>query len=300
MLRIKDETIAKYLKKGDEVLPIASSSLIKDKKSIIEGLEVFEKWGLRVRPYNFIERTYGYLAGNDEVRFNELHHQTHSNLIACARGGWGAARLLEKHQPWRSGWLLGYSDISSLLLSRLTAGFDGGIHGPLISSLGKEPEWSQERLKNILFGKSVPDLVGESWHRGIAKGPLVASNLTVASHLLGSSHMPDLDGCILILEDTNESPYRIDRMLTQWRLTGILQKLAGIGFGDFKSCRESEKVSNRETFQIEDILKERCLDLQVPIVGNLPIGHCYGNAALPLGRIALLDGDKGLLKIPSA
>ncbi len=300
MVRIKDKTIAKYLKKGDEVLPIASSSLIKDKKSILEGLEVFKKWGLRIRPYDFIERTYGYLAGNDDVRFNELHHQPHSNLIACARGGWGAARLLERHQPWRPGWLLGYSDISSLLLSRLTAGFDGGIHGPLVSSLGKEPEWSQERLKNILFGKPVPDLVGESWYGGIAKGPLVASNLTVASHLLGSSHMPDLDGCILILEDTSESPYRIDRMLTQWRLTGILQKLAGIGFGDFKSCSESDKVSNQETFPIEDILKERCLDFQVPIVGHLPIGHCYGNAALPLGKIALLDGDKGLLKIPSA
>ena len=91
-------------------------------------------------------------------------------------------------------------------------------------------------MKSLLFGDFVPDLVGQSLNDGIATGPLVIANLTVASHLLGSSNVPDMKGAILVLEDIGEAPYRIDRMLTHWRLTGILHKLAGIGFGTFKNC----------------------------------------------------------------
>ena len=78
---------------------------------------------------------------------------------------------------------------------------DGGIHEPLLSTLAAEPVWSQERLRALLFGEPLADLQGQSWGKGAAKGPLIAANLTVASHLLGSPHMPDLTGAILILED---------------------------------------------------------------------------------------------------
>ena len=297
MVSIKTETRPNYLKKGDELILVASSSLIKKQECIINGLEVFKEWGLVCRPYHFIGRGWGYLAGNDEVRHKELYLQEPANLIAFARGGWGAARLLEREQPWKAGWLLGYSDVSSILLSRLAAGFDGGVHGPLVSTLGEEPEWSKERLKAILFGSSIPPLHGESWNHGVATGPLVITNLTVGSHLLGSRHIPNLQGAILILEDTGETPYRVDRMLTQWRLAGLFQQIAGLGFGSFKNCSDTSEVNKEETFQIKEVLKERSTDLNIPIIGELPVGHCSGNAALPMGRRAQLDGNKGNLII---
>ncbi len=300
MINISRENHAKPLQRGDEVITVAASSAITDEESLLKGVKVLESWGLVSRPQCVTQRSWGYLAGDDSIRYNNLHPKNPAPLLAFARGGWGAARLLERHQPWRSGWLLGFSDVSSLLLSRLSAGFDGGVHGPLLTSIGEEPIWSQERVRSILFGKPVPDLIGTPWKSGIATGPLVISNLTVASHLLGSSHMPDLKGAILILEDIGEAPYRIDRMLTHWRLVGALQGLAGLGFGDFSNCEDLNDFQIEKAFGLEEVLKERCKDLEIPIIGNLPIGHCCGNAALPQGRIAKLDGRQGILSLQTS
>ena len=106
--------------------------------------------------------------------------------------------------------------------------------------------------------------------------------------------MPNLNGAILVLEDIGEAPYRIDRMLTQWRLNGLLQNLAGIGLGNFSTPKEE---INEQLFTIREILQDRCMDLNIPIVANLPVGHCCGNAALPLGWEATINGDKGILSI---
>ncbi len=299
MSHLHSHTAAKPLNNGDEVLTVAASSALDDEQSLLEGLKILESWGLVCRPQDVSKRNWGYLAGDDSVRYSELHSENPAPLIAFARGGWGAARLLERPQPWKPGWLLGFSDVTSILLSRLSAGFDGGVHGPLLTSLAKEPVWSQERLRSILFGKSVPALNGDAWQGGIATGPLVIANLTVGSHLLGSRHMPKLRGAILILEDIGEAPYRIDRMLTQWRLAGILQELAGLGFGSFIECNAPSDEPPKKTFQLQQVLRERSRDLNIPVVGNLPVGHCCGNAALPQGRLGKLDGGRGELSLLS-
>ncbi len=299
MINIQPQNFTAPLRKGDEFLTIATSSAIADKTKLLEGIKILESWGLICLPQSVSERQWGYLAGPDETRFKELHQKSSAKLLVCARGGWGAARLLERDQPWRNGWLLGYSDITSLFLARLKAGFDGCLHGPLLSSLAQEPEWSKDRLKAILFGKSVPDLYGEPWISGIASGPLVVANLTVASHLLGTPHFPDLTGAILVLEDIGEPTYRIDRMLTQFRLAGLLKKIAGLGFGKFIECKSTENLSEESTFQLQEIIEDRTKDLDIPILWNLPIGHCVGNAALPLGRQVILNGEKGCLSLLS-
>ena len=297
MVEIITNTIATPLKEGDEVITVAVSSEVQNESPISEGLKVFEEWGLVCRPQKFVGRHWGYLAGDDKSRQEELHQQPTAPLIAFAKGGWGAARLLEQPQPWSKGFLLGYSDVSSILLSRLASGFDGGVHGPLVTSLSKEPDWSKERLKAILFGGEVPDLHGTAWGKGIATGPLIVANLTVATHLIGSKHFPDIAGSILVLEDTGEAPYRIDRMLTQWRLTGKLQTVAGIAFGNFSFKEDTLETKKQHTFLLEEILRERCFDLGIPLIANLPIGHCQGNASLPMGRHAVLDGNKGSLSL---
>ncbi len=295
---IKKNTITNVLKKGDEVLAISVSSPVNDQRNLVEGLDILHEWGLTCRNLVKPGKYWGYFSGEDSTRYNDLHPKEITSLIAFARGGWGAARLLERpQQPWKPGWMMGFSDISSLLLARLSAGFDGSIHGPLLCSLSKEPEWSKDRLKSLLFKKSIPDLYGEPWVQGIGKGTLVATNLTVATHLLGSSYLPNLKGAILVLEDTGEAPYRIDRMLTQWRLNGLLQNLAGLAFGNFTFQEEKEEEEERQKFSLKEILKERSFDLNIPVVANLPVGHCCGNAALPLGWTATLDGYTGRLSV---
>ena len=112
------------------------------------------------------------------------------------------------------------------------------------------------------------------------------------------SHIPNLKGAILVLEDISEEPYRIDRMLTQWRLNGILQNLAGLAFGSFLNCEDQEEKTSQK-FSINEVLKERSSDLNIPVIADLPVGHCCGNAALPLGWEATINGSKGILSIKS-
>ncbi len=289
--------MTKPLKKGDLFHIVSASSPISHKKDVHSGVKVLQDWGLICNQINIVERTWGYLAGTDEDRFNELHLNNHCPLIAFARGGWGSARLLEREQPWKEGWMIGFSDVTSILLARLACGFHGGVHGPLITTLGAEPDWSKDRLKSILFGKSVPDIYGDPWGGGISNGHLIVSNLTILTHLIGTKHLPNFKKSILIIEDIGEAPYKIDRMLTHLRLAGILQQLSGLGFGSFTSCDDKIDVDENESFELIDILKDRTKDLKIPIVSNLPIGHHVGNASLPQGSQATLNGYKGRLSL---
>ena len=284
---------ARPLRRGNTVATVAPSSALSSDQQLLEGLALLQSWGLQALPQTVAEREWGYLAGRDAERRADLHQS--APLLACARGGWGAARLLELPIAWSTGWLLGFSDITALLLARLAAGYDGNVHGPLLTTLATEPEWSRERLRRLLFGEPVPDLKGRAGGGGPVIGPLLVVNLTVASHLLGSPWMPDLNGAILIVEDVGEEPYRIDRMLTHWRLCGALQTLAGIGFGRFAGC--DPDGTETQGFALEEVLRERTADLNLARVFDLPVGHVSGNAALPLGRHACLDGDRGRLSL---
>ena len=293
------------LQAGDRVQLAALSSALDSATRLEAGLAILRAWGLVVAgdATALVGRRWGYLAGHDDQRRRDLQPDgVAAPLLACVRGGWGAARLLEPPGPCHHpGWLLGFSDVTSLLLARVAAGFGGGVHGPLITTLAAEPLWSQERLRQLLFGEPLADLSGQGWCSGAgpAQGPLLVANLTVATHLLGTPWLPDLQGAILILEDVGEQPYRVERMLTHWRLSGALQKLAGLGFGSFSRCidpdREDDPACHR--FSVEQVLRERSHDLGIPVVADLPVGHLPGNAALPLGVMARLDGRRGLLSL---
>jgi muramoyltetrapeptide carboxypeptidase len=186
-------------------------------------------------------------------------------------------------------WLIGFSDITSLLWSLVGQGI-AGVHGPLLTTLKDEPDWSQQRLFDCVEGRSLPPLIGQSWRGGTATGMLLPANLTVATHLLGTPHEPPLAGTILALEDVTEAPYRLDRMLTHWRMAGKLQQVAGIAIGRFSRC---DPTNTAPSFTAMEVLQERLGDLGIPIVADLPFGHDGENAALPVGVMATLDGDGG-------
>jgi muramoyltetrapeptide carboxypeptidase len=291
--------------RGDRVRPVAASSALGDGERLAAGLAILRDWGLEVEDNPALGgRRWGYLAGSDAERAADLHPGEPGcagpALYACARGGWGAARLLEQSLQQPEGWLLGFSDVTSLLWHRVAQGLGGGVHGPLLTTLAEEPHWSQERLRALLFGEPVAELEAVGWRAGVAVGPLLVANLTVASHLLGSPHLPSLQGAILVLEDVGEAPYRIERMLTHWRLCGALQQLAGLGFGSFEGWLEADGRADGpddHRFDLDQVLRERSLDLGIPVVAHLPVGHAPGNAALPLGALARLDGGLGRLSL---
>jgi muramoyltetrapeptide carboxypeptidase len=145
---------------------------------------------------------------------------------------------------------------------------------------------------DIVECRPLAPLKGCGWGGGTVTGILLPGNLTVATHLLGTPILPDLDGVILAWEDVTETPYRIDRMLTQWRLSGALSKVRGIALGGFTKC---EAPPNIPSFTVEEVLRDCLGDLGIPIVSNLPFGHDSPNAALPVGVKAILDAEQGIL-----
>ena len=283
------------LQPGDRVRLAAASSCLTEGRRLQAGIGILRSWALEVdQPFD-TERHWGYLAGRDDERLADF---APAPLLACVRGGWGSARLLERGWSLPQGWLLGFSDVTSLLWAMQAAGCGGAIHGPLLTTLADEPDWSRERLRRLLFGDPLPPLQGIPWQRGMAEGLLLVANLTVATHLLGTRWCPPLQGAVLVLEDVGEAPYRIDRMLTHWRLAGALQQLAGLAFGSFEGCGPGDD-DGRPGFDLDEVLRDRVCDLGIPVLADLPVGHGGVNAALPLGVRCRLDGDRGLLELLS-
>lgn len=292
------------LKPGDLLRVIAPSGNLREIQPFQCGVEIWRSHGYQMEVIPEIDDKWGYLAGKDE---NRRHHLQAAWLdpeckgILCARGGFGSTRLLE---DWNWGqmetpstadikWLIGFSDITALLWSLYNVGISG-VHGPVLTTLAVEPEWSQQRLFDWVEGRSIAPIQGTSWCGGVAKGILLPANLTVATHLLGTPYQPNLEKVILAIEDVGEAPYRIDRMLTQWRMSGMLAKVSGIAVGRFSQC---QPPANIPSFTVEEVLRDRLSDLGIPVVWELPFGHDGCNATLPVGVMATLDGDSGSLSI---
>jgi muramoyltetrapeptide carboxypeptidase len=314
-------TNIKFLQPGDLLRVISPSGTLRELTNLQRGIEIWKSRGYRVELSAGFDDRWGYLAGSDENRLRQLTDALHDpdcRGILCARGGFGSTRLLEKgkvaeaknaqfpmpdsrcpiphtqfpmpdsHAP---KWLIGFSDITALLWNDSQLGI-WGVHGPLVTTLAAEPDWSADRLFDCIEGRRLPPLSGQGWGGGKATGRLLPANLTVATHLLGTPYIPDLTGVILAFEDVSEAPYRVDRMLTTWRMAGALAGVRGIALGRFSRCEVDPKIPS---FSIEEVLRDRLGDLNIPIVSDLPFGHDGVNAALPMGIMATLDADSGLL-----
>jgi muramoyltetrapeptide carboxypeptidase len=257
---------------------------------LVERCEA-EGWTLEVP--ESVKRQWRWFSGTDQQRADDLERAWNNPALdglIYVGAGWGGARVLEAgfRFPKRPLWTLGFSDTSSMLMAQWSAGLQGAIHG---STAGPYPQW--ERTVRLLKGEPVAPLRGRAVRAGVARGPLVVTNLTVATHLIGTPWFPDLRGSILVLEDVGEAPYRVDRMLTQWRSSGVLRGLAGVATGRFSWKGEVEPGD----FSMDGILEERLSDLGIPLVMNLPLGHGLPNMALPLGEVATLDANQGTLKL---
>ncbi|ASC73270.1 Putative carboxypeptidase [Halomicronema hongdechloris C2206] len=297
-MRRSDCQLPPPLQPGDCLRVIAPSGALRELEAFQAGVDIWRRRGYRIELSPGYDHQWGYLAGHDAARRQQLQQawlDPDCRGILCARGGFGGTRLLEAWR-WPSTepkWLIGFSDITSLLWSLAKLGI-AGVHGPLLTTLAQEPQWSRQRLFDWIEGRSVAPLQGRGWHQGKTRGRLLPANLTVATHLLGTADEPDLDGVILALEDVTEAPYRIDRLLTHWRASGKLQRVGGIALGRFSRCLPAEHTPS---FSVAEVLCDRIGDLGIPVVSDLPFGHDGVNAALPVGVPAELNGDQGQLTL---
>ena len=288
------------LKPGDRLCVIAPSGTLRETELLQQGVDIWRQRGYIVDYIPGYDQRWGYLAGDDRQRRRQLETAWTDDTchgILCARGGYGGTRLLENWQWPHSTpkWLIGFSDITSLLWSLSNIGVSG-VHGPLLTTIAQEPQWSLQRLFDWVEGRqtAIAPLKGESWVSGHASGILLPANLTVATHVLATPHQPNLEGVILAFEDVSEAPYRLDRLITHWRMTGVLAKVKGIALGRFSRCEVPEPLPS---FTVEEVLRDRFCDLHIPIVANLPFGHDGVNAMLPVGVSARLDGTDGTLML---
>jgi muramoyltetrapeptide carboxypeptidase len=243
----------------------------------------------------------GYLAGDDARRAKEmmeLVQDARVDAIVCARGGYGCDRILQRLDAAAvrdaAKPIVGYSDVTALLLwLRRCAGLVG-FHGLMLERGADTDPAALESLLDQLAGRSPLPLVlgGRGSGGGRARGRLVGGSLTLLAASLATPWELDTRGAILLFEEVNEAPYRIDRMLQQLRAAGKLARVVGVGVGDVSSCTD-----DRYGARVEDVIEEVVRPLGVPLVQGLPFGHVRANAAWPLGVRAELDGDRGELRI---
>ena len=292
----------KYIKKpsrliaGDTLGIIAPSSPF-DKLKFRSGISVLEEMGFTVFFPETIFEQKGYLAGSDVHRadiINSMFANPDIKGIICARGGYGALRILPMIDfntvASHPKVFIGCSDVTVLLNAFYSKCGMVSLHGPMIESLAKALDQTKQSLCDVLLKEqalTVPCKDRVVIHSGMASGIMAGGNLTTLCHLIGTPFEPDFSGQILLLEDIGESPYRIDRLLMHMKLAGCFEQIRGIVLGSFKGCGEPDLV-----YQIfDDIFSNDSF----PILAGFDIGHDEPNLTIPFGINASFDTAVGNL-----
>ncbi|TWT27677.1 LD-carboxypeptidase [Planomicrobium sp. CPCC 101110] len=300
-------TLPKRLEKGDTVGVIAPSSP-PNLENLKKALPFLEELGLKVKMGKSVEAKRGYLAGDDDARLSDLHAMFEDPEIAgiiCAGGGYGAARYTDridfgmiKENP-KVFW--GYSDITFLHTAIGQYSDLVTFHGPMLASdVGKDEFHERSaRMFGQLFGpfelhysEEISPLTAICG--GIAEGELVGGNLSLLRSGIGTKFEIDVKGKILLIEDIDEEPYRVDEMLNHLRMARKLDEVAGIVIGDFKN---PEPKKPEKSLTLDQVFDDYFSSLKVPVVKGFRIGHCEPHFSVPLGVKARLDGDAKTLTI---
>jgi muramoyltetrapeptide carboxypeptidase len=253
-------------------------------------------WGLEVRRDDELDvADFPWLAGSDEARAAALEAawtDPEVSAVWCSRGGFGSQRVLDL-LDWdvmasaRPTWLVGFSDATALhqaFASRLGV---GTIHAAGVAGLAVAAPLTLASTRALLLDGAHEPLAGTPGGGGRTEGVLVGGTLTLLASLLGTSDSRPARDSIALLEDVGESPYRLDRLLTQLLQGGWFDEVRGIACGGFTDCGDPAEVHR--------LLRARLEPLDCPLVLDLPVGHGPVNAAVPLGRTVQLDGDAGTL-----
>lgn len=299
------------LKKGDTIGLISPASYI-TKDQLNESIKNLEDLGFKVKYSNIIMEKYGYLAGTDSARAEDLNNMFADkdvNGIFAVRGGYGCSRMLDyinydliKLNPKI---LIGYSDITSLLFGIYAKTGLVCFHGPVATSTFND--YSMQNFKNIVVNpydnfeeKNLPEDENQIYviKNGIGEGELVGGNLSIVVSMIGTKYDINTKGKIIFLEDIGEEPYRIDRMLTQMRLAGKFENCAGVALGVFRRCEvKKDDPEFENSLTLKQIFNDVLADLNVPVIVGLSFGHIENKFTLPFGVNAKLDTYKKSLTL---
>jgi muramoyltetrapeptide carboxypeptidase len=284
------------------VLGIAAPGGPVDRSRLEEGESLLRAAGFDTYRRDDLLARDGYTAGSDARRAAELMELVKDPAVAgiiCARGGYGCDRILPLLDAgaFRAAAkpLVGYSDITALLLWQHRCAGLMGFHGPMLDRGDDLDRAALDHLIEQLTGEGAlpTTLRGRALVGGRATGRLVGGSLTLLAASIGSAWELDTRGAILLMEDVGERPYRIDRMLQQLRAAGKFEQLVAVGVGSFESCVDERYPQPDVDAVIENALRP----LGVPIVSGLPFGHVGRNYAWPIGGRATIDGARGELQL---
>ncbi|MCL1979714.1 MAG: LD-carboxypeptidase [Proteobacteria bacterium] len=293
------------LRRGDTIGLFCPSGPVRSAEQLRAGIRLIEDVGFVVKLKGPTAPNDGYLADSDQGRAAHLHalwSDDEVRAIIAIRGGYGCLRMIGR-LDWElfrrnPKFLVGFSDVSMLLNCLVDRADLVAVHGPMASTLARSDEPSRASLFALLTGnleERIKPKGLEILRGGSGRGRLVGGNLTTLLHLMATPWDRLWDGCILVLEDTNEPLYRIDRMLTHLALAGRLQRLAGLILGDFDLG--GDELAN---LRLQEALWVRVLELAppgYPIWARFPAGHRQRNLALPIGMEAEMASDSGTLAL---
>lgn len=308
----------KRLRPGMTVALVTPASNVPEDQDLLATMDLVRSLGFEAKAApNLFSRTH-YLAGSDGERASDLNAMFADpdvDAIFCVRGGYGSGRLLRYLDydviAANPKVIMGYSDITAILNAIYLRTGLVGFHGPIAG--GNFSEYTYDQYLKVLVEPSETTRIGEApafeprpgvvdWDNqltrivpGVAEGPLIGGNLSLVVTLLGTPFEPDFEGALLFLEDVDEPPYSVDRMLTHLWMAGKLEQLTGIVLGKFT---DDDYDSN--TFSMEEVLRDRLEPLGIPTLRGVMIGHSEDKTVVPIGVRARLDVDAGSLTLLEA
>lgn len=298
------------LKKGDTIGLISPASSPDDLSKVEESTKYFEKLGYKVKIGKNVGNYHGYLAGTDDERLEDLHSMFSDKTvkaIMCLRGGYGAFRLLDKINykmiQKNPKIFVGYSEITALQNAIFSKTGLITFAGPMpavdfvnsISAFTEEWFWnvvtSNKKIGKVKYPENskMPFI-----NKGTANARILGGNLAVFSSMLGTDFFPDMKDKILLLEDIDEKPYKIDRMLNQLRLAKVFKGLKGVILGRFVECYEQDP--NKKTLSLGEVIEHYFKVLKIPTIYTFPHGHIKDFITIPIGLKIGLNATKGTVE----
>ena len=299
----------KLLQCGDVIGICAPASPPASEEKLNKGIRYLEQLGFRVELGKHVNERRGYLAGTDKQRaadINQLFANPKVKAIFAVRGGYGSHRILPllnynliKRNPKI---LVGYSDITALHLALMEKSKMVSFSGPMVAvemSDGLNGK-VEERFWEMLMSTHRPKIINGSSnssisikHKKISTGRLLGGNLSILTALIGTRFFPALNDPIYLLEEIDERPYRIDRMLQQIKLSDHIKQIKGIALGDFRGCDPDKK---KPSLTLRQVFNDVFQDCNFPVITGFPFGHSGLSVSIPIGVKIKINGSKNIIK----
>ncbi len=291
-----------FLKSGDKVSLVAPAGAI-DPQYVDGAIQTLQSWGLKVKEGAHVRGRYGRFSGTAEERLMDLQQameDPETKAVLCVRGGYGLMQIVDglnvEGFEIRPKWIIGYSDVTVLhnLCTAISISSLHGIMAKHLTTLSGDSD-PVKNMKNILFGR-LPEYVLPPHvlnRKGEVKGRLTGGNLTLLSSLRSTPYdLNTYDGnSILFIEDIGESSYRIDRMIENLRLSGVLENLSGLIVGQFAECEEDEGMCR----SIYEGIAKAVEEYDYPVCFNFPAGHVENNLPLVMhANVELSIGEENV------